>query len=243
MTHGSLVDLQSRGDLGDSAELLGQARHPQNAIARDRRRSNVHTWIQVPRALFGATVNVAWDSERRLPQRRSACMILGVRPGALRPRPPRRTGYVEFHITGSERAGGCDSPRLLAPVRSSPHPPPPGWDRQPLRLSPELRTPPGQEPSNARRGGDRPRAQAWNYALNSHQSISNPVVLSWCATSRRTGERESAPRRPSWGPASRSERAAGGPSGCASRRPGVRSRRACRRKRGSHGGVQNRAIV
>jgi hypothetical protein len=32
----------------------------------------------------------------------------------------------------------------------------PGWNEQPLGLSPELRTPPGQEPSNARRGGDRP---------------------------------------------------------------------------------------
>jgi hypothetical protein len=59
------------------SQLLGQARHPQNAIARDRRRSNVHTWIQVPRASFGATVNVAWDSEQRLPQRRSACLLLG----------------------------------------------------------------------------------------------------------------------------------------------------------------------
>jgi hypothetical protein len=29
-----------------------------------------------------------------------------------------------------------------SPVRSSPHPPPPGWNEQPLRLSPELRTPP-----------------------------------------------------------------------------------------------------
>jgi hypothetical protein len=74
-------------------------------------------------------------------------------------RPPGEAGSSG---SGSERAGGCDSPRLLAPVRSSPHPPPPGWNEQPLRLSPELRTPPGQEPSNARRGGDRPRARAWN---------------------------------------------------------------------------------
>ena len=59
------------------SELLGQTRHPQNAIARDQWRSNVHTWIQVPRASFGATVNVAWDSEQRLPQRRSACLLLG----------------------------------------------------------------------------------------------------------------------------------------------------------------------
>ena len=29
-----------------------------------------------------------------------------------------------------------------SPVRSSPHPPPPGWNEQPLRLSPELRTSP-----------------------------------------------------------------------------------------------------
>jgi hypothetical protein len=113
ITHGLLVDLQSLGDLGDSAELLGQTRHPQNAIARDRRRSNVHTWIQVPRAMFGATVNVVWNSEQRLPP-----ALIGVpTPGPKRKRAAERAqpGRDDRHVAHSvpdPRSGGrSQSPR------------------------------------------------------------------------------------------------------------------------------------
>ena len=56
-----------------------------------------------------------------------------------------------------------------------------------LRLSPELRTPPS--PAAHVRGGDRPSSTDLELPLNSHPSISNPVVHSMRATSRRTARR------------------------------------------------------
>ncbi len=62
-----------------------------------------------------------------------------------------------------------------SPVRSSPRPPPPGWNEQQLRLSPELRTPPGQEPDDARRGGDRPSST--DLKQRSTSSTEPPIAL------------------------------------------------------------------
>ena len=73
-----------------------------------------------------------------------------------------------------------------SPVRSSPRLRPPGWNGPPLGLSPELRTPPTRSRTTHVEVGTGHRARTWNYTLNSHQSISNPVVHSSCATSRRT---------------------------------------------------------
>ena len=53
---------------------------------------------------------------------------------------------------------------------------------------PRASHPADQEPNDARRGGDRPSSTDRNYTLNSHQSISNPVVHSIRATSRRTSD-------------------------------------------------------
>ena len=53
-----------------------------------------------------------------------------------------------------------------------------------LRLPPELRTPP--LPATHVRGGDRPSSTDLELPLNSHPSISNPIVHSCRATSRRT---------------------------------------------------------
>ncbi len=55
-----------------------------------------------------------------------------------------------------------------------------------LRLPPELRTPP--LPAAHVRGGDRPSSTDLELPLNSHPSISNPVVHSMRATSRRTAK-------------------------------------------------------
>ena len=86
-----------------------------------------------------------------------------------------------------------------SPVRSSPRLRPPGWNGPPLGLSPELRTPPTRSRTTHVEVGTGHRARTWNYTLNSHQSISNPVVHSSCATSRRTSASSSgaasAPRR------------------------------------------------
>lgn len=59
-------------------------------------------------------------------------------------------------------------------------------ERAALGHSPRLRTPPTKSRTAHARVGTGHRARTWNYPLNSHPSISNPVVLSLCATSRRT---------------------------------------------------------
>jgi hypothetical protein len=51
---------------------------------------------------------------------------------------------------------------------------------------PGLRTPPTRSRTTHARVGTGHRARTWNYTLNSHSSISNPVVHSLCATSGRT---------------------------------------------------------
>jgi hypothetical protein len=63
----------------------------------------------------------------------------------------------------------------------------PGVEPAALRLSPELRTPPS--PAAHVRDGDRPSSTDLELPLNSHPSISNPVVHSMRATSRRTAIR------------------------------------------------------
>ena len=63
----------------------------------------------------------------------------------------------------------------------------PGVEPAAFRLSPELRTPPS--PAAHVRGGDRPSSTDLELPLNSHPSISNPVVHSMRATSRRTARR------------------------------------------------------
>jgi hypothetical protein len=51
-------------------------------------------------------------------------------------------------------------------------------ERAALGLFPELRTPPTRSRTTHARAGTGHRARTWNYTLNSHLSISNPVVLS-----------------------------------------------------------------
>jgi hypothetical protein len=60
----------------------------------------------------------------------------------------------------------------------------PGMEPAALRLPPELRTLPS--PATHVEGGDRPSSTDLELPLNSHPSISNPVVHSMRATSRRT---------------------------------------------------------
>jgi len=67
---------------------------------------------------------------------------------------------------------------------------PPDGTRAPWAF-PRASHPADQEPDNARRGGDRPSSTDLELPLNSHPSISNPVVHSCRATSRRTAQRTS----------------------------------------------------
>ena len=59
-------------------------------------------------------------------------------------------------------------------------------ERAALGLEPRASHPADQEPTTHARVGTGHRARTWNYTLNSHQSISNPVVHSMRATSCRT---------------------------------------------------------
>jgi hypothetical protein len=52
------------------------------------------------------------------------------------------TTPLQRPIARGSASRGINEGSSDSPVRSSPHPPPPGWNRQQLRLSPELRTPP-----------------------------------------------------------------------------------------------------
>jgi hypothetical protein len=79
-----------------------------------------------------------------------------------------------------------------SPVRSSPHLRPLGWNEQPLGLFPGLRTPPAKSRTTHAKEGTGHQSTDPELPLNSHPSISNPVVHLWCATSRRTSQR----RRP-----------------------------------------------
>ena len=67
-----------------------------------------------------------------------------------------------------------------------PSPTPPGWNQRRFGFPPELRTPP--LPATHVRGGDRPSSTDLELPLNSHPSISNPIVHSYRATSRRTAQ-------------------------------------------------------
>jgi hypothetical protein len=69
----------------------------------------------------------------------------------------------------------------------------PGMEPAALRLPPELRTLPS--PATHVEGGDRPSSTDLELPLNSHPSISNPVVHSMRATSRRTANGRCVPKR------------------------------------------------
>ena len=66
----------------------------------------------------------------------------------------------------------------VSPVRSSPRLWPPRMERAALGLAPGLRTPPTKSQTTHARAGTGHRARTWNHQLNSHPSISNPVVHS-----------------------------------------------------------------
>src|ERR1700716_923645 len=63
-------------------------------------------------------------------------------------------------------------------------------ERAALGLEPRASHPADQDPTTHARVGTGHRARTWNYTLNSHQSISNPVVHSMRATSCRTSPEE-----------------------------------------------------
>ena len=67
-------------------------------------------------------------------------------------------------------------------------------ERAALGLEPRASHPADQEPTTHAEEGTGHRARTWNHTLNSHLSISNPVVHSMRATSRRTSPLHSSAR-------------------------------------------------
>jgi hypothetical protein len=94
---------------------------------------------------------------------------------------PRRTSHRQGSRFTRHQRG---FKRFARPV--FPSPVAARMERAALGLSPGLRTPPTKSRTTHAEEGTGHRARTWNYTLNSHQSISNPVVHSMRATSRRT---------------------------------------------------------
>ena len=116
------------------------------------------------------------------------------RPGRLPDRhPPHHSGqslnpattshHARLSFTGHQQGFNHVHPSGLPLAHAT------GVEPATLRLSPELRTPPS--PATHVRGRDRPSSTDLEPPLNSYQSISNPVVHSMRATSRRTSPQES----------------------------------------------------
>ncbi len=98
---------------------------------------------------------------------------------APRQHPIRRGSRLTRHQRGFKQFA---RPVFPSPVAAR-------MERAALGLDPRASHPADQEPDDARRGGDRPSSTDLELPLNSHPSISNPVVHSMCATSRRTWQR------------------------------------------------------
>jgi len=82
---------------------------------------------------------------------------------------------------------GIDEGSSNSPVRSSPRPPPPGWNGPPLRLPPDASAPRRPRADDARQG----RGQAVEHGPGTTRSTTHPLILqsvvhSFRATSRRT---------------------------------------------------------
>ena len=121
--------------------------------------------------------------------------VVLARPGRLPDRhPPLPSGqslnpattshHARLSFTGHQQGFTHVHPSGLPLARA------PGVEPATLRLPPELRAPPS--PATHVRGGDRPSSTDLELPLNSHPSISNPVVHSMRATSRRTATRREA---------------------------------------------------
>jgi hypothetical protein len=81
-----------------------------------------------------------------LPQGRRCSFPTGPRLRPASAAPPRRVPAtpLQHPIARGSASRGINEGSSNSPVRSSPRPPPPGWNEQQLRLSPELRTPPAK---------------------------------------------------------------------------------------------------
>jgi hypothetical protein len=100
------------------------------------------------------------------------------RPAPAAPQRPVPAPRHTSHPRGSRLTRHLPRVHTCSPVRSSPRLWPPGWNGLPLGSRLGLRTPPTKSRTTHAEVGTGHRARTWNYTLNSHPSISNPVVLS-----------------------------------------------------------------
>ena len=83
-------------------------------------------------------------------------------------------------ITRGSALRGINEGSSTSPVRSSPHPRPPGWNGPPLRLSPELRTPPTKSRTTHVGAGTGHRARTSNNAHDISRTSNLTCLLNAC---------------------------------------------------------------
>jgi hypothetical protein len=105
---------------------------------------------------------------------------------------PRRTSHRQGSRLTRHQRGFTQFARPVFPSSVATR-----MERAALGLGPRASHPADQEPTTRARVGTGHRTRTWNYTLNSHQSISNPVVHSMRATSCRTSPRRSPAAAPS----------------------------------------------
>ena len=100
--------------------------------------------------------------------------------GACRSSTASPSTPLQQPITRGSALRGINEGSSTSPVRSSPHPRPPGWNGPPLRLSPELRTPPTKSRTTHVGAGTGHRARTSNNAHDISRTSNLACLLNAC---------------------------------------------------------------
>jgi len=100
--------------------------------------------------------------------------------GACRSSTASPSTPLQRPITRGSALRGINEGSSTSPVRSSPHPRPPGWNGPPLRLSPELRTPPTKSRTTHVGAGTGHRARTSNDAHDISRTSNLACLLNAC---------------------------------------------------------------
>ena len=100
--------------------------------------------------------------------------------GACRSSTASPSTPLQRPITRGSALRGINQGSSTSPVRSSPHPRPPGWNGPPLRLSPELRTPPTKSRTTHVGAGTGHRARTSNDAHDISRTSNLACLLNAC---------------------------------------------------------------
>jgi len=114
--------------------------------------------------------------------------------GACRSSTASPSTPLQRPITRGSALRGINEGSSTSPVRSSPHPRPPGWNGPPLRLSPELRTPPTKSRTTHVGAGTGHRARTSNDAHDISRTSNLACLLNACDLVSQARKRQSARR-------------------------------------------------